>query len=293
MDTEVYSHRQSQRDEIRIRDLVEMLLHYRYRVALFVMCITVTVGVVSFLVPKQYDAAVIIAAVTSTSEKSFGGGGALGSLSGLAALAGMSFGSDSRKAESIATLQSQALTEQYIRENNLMPILYKDSWDAQQGKWKVSDPKLTPTLWKAVQFFKHVRTVTTDTKTGLVTLTVRWDNPVLAATWANGLVQMANDYEREAAIKESDRNIGYLTKQAATTDVVGIKTAIFNLLQSEISKGMIARGTNEYAFKVIDPALVSETATYPQKKMWVLTAFFGSLMLAIFFAFCRVAWQKG
>ncbi len=251
------------------------------------------VAIVSLVIPKEYDAAIIISPVPNQSEKSFGGGaGGLGGLGGLAALAGMSFGSDSKKAESIATLQSQALTGRYIRENNLLPILYASKWDAAQRKWKVTDPQKVPTLWKAIQYFKHVRTISTDTKTGLVTLTIRWDDAALAANWANGLVKMTNDYVREAAMVEADRNVAYLTKQAAATDVLGIKQAVYNLLQSEINKGMIARGTDEYAFKVIDPAIVSEKAAFPQKIIWALTAFFGSLILAVFFAFCRIAWMK-
>jgi uncharacterized protein involved in exopolysaccharide biosynthesis len=293
MDTRVYPVPSQHKDEIRIKDLIELLLQYRYRVLLFVCGCTLVVAIVSLVISKRYDADVVISPVTNTSEKSFGGSGALGGLGGLAALAGMSFGSDSKKAESIATLQSQALTGRYIRENNLLPILYADKWDARQGKWNVTDPEKIPTIWKAVQYFKHVRTISTDTKTGLVTLTVRWDDPQLAEKWANGLVKMTNDYEREQALVESDRNIAYLTKQAAGTDVVGIKQAVYNLLQSEINKSMIARGTDEYAFKVIDPATVAEKAAFPQKTIWVLTAFFGSLFLAVFAAFCRIAWQKG
>jgi uncharacterized protein involved in exopolysaccharide biosynthesis len=282
----------SQTDEIRVKDLVQTMLLFRRRIAVFVIVCTIVVGVVSFLVGKQYDAVIVISPVTSTSEKSLGGG-ALGSLSGLAALAGMSLGSDSKKNESLATLQSQALIQRYIRENNLMPILYEGEWDAASGKWKVTDPKDVPTLWKATQFFKKLRTVSPDSKTGMVTLTVRWKDPVLATKWANGLVKMTNDYEREAAIAESDRNIAYLTQQAAATDVVGIKQAIYNLMQSEISKSMIARGTSEYAFKVIDPALVPERAAFPLKKVWVAAAFFGSLILSVLLVLARLAWQKG
>ena len=291
MDTRVYPGRD--RDEIRIKDLIELLLQYRWRVIAFVVGCTVIAGIVSFLVRKQYDAEIIISPVHLTSEKSFGSGGALGSFSGLAALAGLSLGSDSKKAESLATLQSQALTARYIRENNLMPILYADKWDAAAGKWKSTNPKKIPTLWKAVQFFKKIRTISTETKTGLVTMTIRWDDPQLAAKWSNGLVKMTNDYEREKAIAESGRNITYLTQQAASTDVVGIKQAVYNLLQSEISKSMIAKGTDEYAFKIIDPATVAEKAAVPQQSVWIMAAFFGSLLIAVFYAFCRVAWQKG
>jgi len=270
-----------------------MLLLYRYRIAVFVITCTVIIGVVSFLVQKQYDAMIVISPVTSTSDKSLGAGGALGSLSGLAALAGMSLGSDSKKNESLATLESQAILQRYIIENNLMPILYEDKWDARSGKWTVTNPETRPTLWKAIQFFKkNVRAISTNSKTGVVTLTVRWRDAATAAKWANGLVKLTNDYERERAIAESDRNIAYLTQQAAGTDVVGIKQAIYNLLQSEISKNMIARGTPEYAFKVIDPALVPEKAAFPLKKVWVAVAFISSLLLATLVVLARLAWQK-
>jgi uncharacterized protein involved in exopolysaccharide biosynthesis len=175
-----------------------------------------------------------------------------------------------------------------------MPILYEDEWDARNRKWTVTDPKKVPTLWKATQLFKSgVRTVTPDNKTGMVTLKVRWKDANLAAKWANGLVKLTNDYARQAAIAESDRNIAYLTQQAAATDVLGIKQAIYNLLQSEISKNMIAKGTAEYAFKVIDPALVPERAAFPVKKIWVAVAFFGSLVVAALVVLARLAWQKG
>lgn len=290
MDTAVHS--AGQTDEIRMKDLVQMMLHYRFRIALFVITCTLIVGVVSFLVQKQYDAVIVISPVTNTSDKTLGGG-ALGSLSGLAALAGMSLGSDSKKNESLATLESQAILQRYIVENNLMPILYEDQWDARRGKWTVTDPKKVPTLWKATQFFKNnVRTVTPDSKTAMVTLKIRWKDAELAARWANGLVKMTNDYVRQAAIAESDRNIAYLTQQAAATDVVGIKQAIYNLLQSEISKNMIARGTPEYAFKVIDPALVPEKAAFPLKKVWVVVAFVASFLLATLVVLARLAWQR-
>jgi uncharacterized protein involved in exopolysaccharide biosynthesis len=292
MDTEVRADRH--KDEIRLRELVEVIAEHRIVVAAFVLTCTLAVAAAAYLLPRKYDSTIVISPVTNTSEKAFGGaGGALGSLSGLAALAGVSLGADSKKTESIAILQSDALSERYIHDNNLLPILYSDIWDRAHGKWRVSDPQKTPTLWKAKEFFKHgVRTVSTDAKTGMVSVTVRWTDPVLAAQWANGLVKLANDYERETALAESQRNIAYLTQQAATTDVVGIKQAIYTLLQSEISKAMLAKGTTEYAFKVIDPATVPERPSYPQRIIWILTAFFASFVLAIFAAFMRVAWRK-
>ncbi len=291
MDSEVRSHRYD--DEIRIKDLIQTLHEHRLGAMLFVLACTGLVGTLSFLLPKRYDAMIIVSPVSSTAEHNFGGSSTMGTLSGLAALAGLNVGNDSKKAESMATLQSEALTERYIHDNNLLPVLFADKWDAVRSTWKTADPRNMPTLWKANQYFKHsVRSITTDTKTGMVTLTIRWTDAATAARWANGLVKMANDYLREAALAEADRNVAYLTEQATNTDAVGIKQATYFLLQSELSKAMIAKGTQEYAFKIVDPAVPPERAAYPQKTIWVLAAFFGSCLFATFGAFCKVAWQR-
>ncbi|MBV8742284.1 MAG: hypothetical protein JOZ12_10890 [Sinobacteraceae bacterium] len=293
MDSEVRSPYQ---DEIRIKDLVRSLKEHRIAAALFVAVCTAVIGVLAFVLQRKYDAVIMVSPVSSSAEHNFGTSGSMmgGALSGLAALAGLNVGADSKKAESMATLQSEALTERYIRENKLLPVLYSDLWDAGRKGWKTTDPQKTPTLWKANQYFKRaVRTISQDAKTGMVTVTIRWTDPATAAQWANGLVKMANDYLREIALAEADRNITYLTEQAGKTDAVEVKQATYMLLQSELSKAMIARGTEEYAFRVIDPAVPPERAAYPQRLIWILGAFLGSCLLAVFIAFCHVAWQKG
>ena len=59
-------------------------------------------------------------------------------------------GSSNQKAEAIAILQSRVLTETYIREQNLLPILFASKWDATKGEWKARDPAKWPTLWDGV-----------------------------------------------------------------------------------------------------------------------------------------------
>ena len=174
------------------------------------------------------------------------------------------------KAEAIATLQSEALTERYITENNLLPILYRRKWDAAAQAWKTNDPDERPTLWKANQYFdKHVRTVELNGKTGLITMTITWKDPKLAAQWANDLVKLTNQYMRDKAIREAERNIAYLQEQASKDNVVELRAAIYQLMESETKKEMLAKGSDEYGLKVIDPATVPEKMSYPQRALWI------------------------
>jgi uncharacterized protein involved in exopolysaccharide biosynthesis len=281
-------------DEIGLYELTNLFWSKRWFILLVTVSVTLLAGGAAFVVQKKYQATVIISPVSSSASNSQLG--ALGSVtsqfSGLASLAGLSVGGDSKKSESLAVLQSEALTESYIQKNNLLPLLYRKQWDPVGKKWKESAPDKVPTLWKANQFFKkNVRTVVNDAKTGLTTLTITWSDPQLAAKWANDLVRMANDYLRDQAIRESERNIAYLNEQALKTDVVGIRLAIYTLLQNEINKAMLARGSDEYALKVVDPAFSPESPSSPVKLLWVIGGFFGGCFFAMLTVLMRNAWH--
>jgi uncharacterized protein involved in exopolysaccharide biosynthesis len=245
------------------------------------LLITVTVGAallafgVSRILPVKYDAVVVLSPVSSQS-----GSSKLGALSdmaasfgGLGSLLGFSTSGNEQKAESIATLQSEALTESFIKKNDLLPILYASKWNARTMTWNTTDPKKLPTLWKAnLMFAKNIRGITENSKTGLVTLTVSWKDAAQAASWANGLVRLANDYLRDKEIQRSERNIQYLTAQAAKASEIELRTAIFALMQNEIKNEMVSKGNDEYALKVIDPAAVPEKPASPQPLLLTISA---------------------
>lgn len=282
--------------DITLKDIFDELGRRKWLcIALFVGFAAIGAGT-SFVVPKRYEAQVIVApAETSPSAGAAGGGGGSGmtsGLGGLASLAGLA-GSDSKRWESLAVLQSQSLTEDYIRREHLLPILYAKRWDAGRGVWKNPDPHAVPTLWKASMLFKSsIRSVSTDAKTGLSTLKITWTDPVLAAKWANDLVKMTNDALREKAIQLSQRNIEYLSEQAKVTDVLGVKQALFSILESEINKQMLAKGNDEYALKVLDPAFVPERAASPDP---ILCTAIGAVLgsaAAFLLVLVRLNWNK-
>jgi Chain length determinant protein len=255
--------------------------------------ITLAAAAGGWLSPKTYQAATIVSPMSAS-----GSGGQLAGLAsggasplnGLASLAGISLGGDSKKFESLAVLQSEALTEKFISENNLLPVLYWKRWDARLGRWKPDQAGPEPTLWTANQYFKkRIRIVATDTKTGLSTLTISWTDPKVASQWANGLVKLTNDYLRDQAIEESERNVAYLREQASKIDEVGIKQVIYTILQSEISKIMLARGNDQYALKVIDPAFAPEKPSSLSAVVWVVSGFIGGLLISSVF----VLWKRG
>jgi uncharacterized protein involved in exopolysaccharide biosynthesis len=286
---------QEQESEISLYQLVAVLSARRWLILCITALTTLVAGALALTVQKRYQASVIVSPVSSSESSSQMG--TLSSLtsqfSGLASLAGVSVSGDSKKFEALAVLQSEALTERFVQQNDLLPVLYQKQWDSVAKRWKQSDPEKVPTLWKANRFFKNkIRTLNNDSKTGLATLTITWKDPQLAARWANQLVELANNYLRDKATRESERNIAYLTEQASKTDVVGVRQAIYSLLQNEINKEMLARGNNEYALKVVDPAFAPELPSSPQLILWLIVGFFGGLLAAVFVTLIRNSWQK-
>lgn len=286
---------QAGQSDFSLQELLEYLWHRWRVIACFTIACTLAAAIPAWTLPKHYTAIAVVAPVTTTA-----GGGPLGALSsiasqfgGLASLAGLTSAADSKKWESIAVLQSEALTENYIRSNNLLPVLYPKLWDAKKNDWKQLDSRKKPTLWKANQFFKNdIRTVSTDIRTGLISVSITWTDPAIAAKWTNDLVRLANDYLREVAIRESERHIAYLTEEATKTNVVEAKHAIFSVMETELNKSMLARGSEEYAFRVLDPAAVPEKQSSPKKLAWLLGGFFGGLFLSIASVLTHRSWTK-
>jgi uncharacterized protein involved in exopolysaccharide biosynthesis len=276
------------RAEFSLKEFVDVIWQGRWIILPVTLMTTLAAGVAAWIVPKTYEAGIVISPTSETPGGQMSGSGGLSQVAGLASLVGLSTGNDSKKSESLAVLQSLALTEKYIKDDNLLPILFASKWDKATSKWRTTDPEKMPTLWKANELFRdNVRAVVTNPKSGLVTLKITWRDPFLAAKWANEIVAMANDYLRANAITQSERNIAFLGQEAAKTDVVGVKQVIYEILQSEISKEMLARGTEEYAFRILDRALPPERAASPRKLLWVAGGFFAGLALSILWVLVR------
>jgi uncharacterized protein involved in exopolysaccharide biosynthesis len=291
---QVITKRRFDDDEITFRDLVKDMWAAKVVLCGVVAGCMLAGIVLGLLVHRQYEATTVLSPVIDDAAGR-GGSGGLGALAsqfgGIASLAGINLlgGNSGKRDEAIAVLQSELLTERYIRDNNLLPVLYAKLWDKVAQKWRTTDPKKTPTLWKANRDFKKIRAIVDDKKTGMVIVTMTWTDPKLAAKWANDLVSITNSYLRDKAIREAERNISYLNEQASKTNVIEVQKSIYSLLESEINKEMLARGREEYALKVVDPAFVPEKPSSPGPLLLGLLGFGLGCTAAVLWVFGRRA----
>jgi len=196
----------------------------------------------------------------------------LAQIGGLASLAGINIGTGTSSQAPIAVLRSREFAREFIEDEHLLPVLLIDKWDAKAGKWRPSifgGPP--PDIRDAVRFFdRNVRTISEDKKTGLVTLSILWTDPEAAARWANLLMVRANARLRDRALSEADHNITYLKDELAATNIPQLQQSIGRTLENEMQKFMLAKGNEEFAFKIVDHAIPPKRKAKPQ---WSIVIF--------------------
>ena len=121
----------------------------------------------------------------------------------------------------------------------------------------------------------------------MVVLSISWHDPEKAQLWANRLVAVFNEHMRSQAVDEATKSIDYLNKQLAQTSVMEMQQMLYSLIEDSTKKIMLANVRSEYAFKVIDPAVVPERKIKPKRSLIVILGFVIGFFMAIFFVFFR------
>ena len=101
---------------------------------------------------------------------------------------------------------------------------------------------------------------------------------------------MTNKDLRDRTLKETTRDIAYLKAEAAKTNIVEMKDTIYSLMRSVLNREMIARGTREYAFKVLDPAVPPQMPSSPKKMLIAFAGLVAGFLISIFVIFIKASW---
>lgn len=105
--------------------------------------------------------------------------------------------------------------------------------------------------------------------TGLVTVSLEWVDAEVAASWLMLLVSRLNEGLREQALQEAEGNVQYLREELAQTNIVTLQQSIARLLEAELQKLMLARGNEEFAFRIVDAAEVPKRPSRPRRVLIV------------------------
>ena len=264
-------------DEISLRELWGILWRGKWIIIAVTAAFAVASVVYALAQTEWYRAEVLLAPADERSAQGLGG-----QLGGLAALAGVSVGGGG-SIEPIAVLRSREFARAFIADFDLVPVFFHKEWDAENNAWLGDDPEEHPEIRDAIKYFhENVLKVGEDRDTGLVTLAIEWTDPEVAAEWARELVVRLNEGLRARALNEAETNVSFLQTELGQTSVVTLQQSIGRLLESELQKLMLARGNEEFAFRVIDAASPPKERVRPKRALIAVVGTMLGGMLAVF-----------
>ena len=275
-----------ERGDIDLPKLASLLLDGKWLVILVTSIFLMAGLAYALLATERYRAEVLPIPADDGAAR-----GLTAQFGGLAQLAGLNLGS-ADISEQLAVLKSEGFARSFIEREDLLRIILHDEWDETRNEWRGS-PENWPDVRDAVRIFDNdIRFVVHDRKTGIVTLAIEWHDPATAAAWANLMATRINEQMRARAVDDAEDNIAFLTAELARTDLVVIQQAIGRLLEFELQKLMLARGSSEYAFRIVDSAQVPKRRVSPQRTIIVALSACAGLIISILLLVLRDRWRS-
>lgn len=284
-------------DEIDLFELWKTLVEQKALILKTTSICLILATAAAFVMKPKYEAQVI---ANFAEQEQSASSMLAGQFGGIAEMAGVSLGGGGNKDANLAYLNSRGFIEAYIAENNLLPTLFEDSWDTTAKTWEkkssiFGEEKAPPTLWQGYKkFSEKILSVSMDKKTDIITLTILWKDREQAVEWANGLMKKANETLRQRTIAETQHSLDYLEKELQKTSVVDVQNTIYRVMESQIKTMMMANTQEQFAFKIIDPAIVVDEDAFvkPKRPLMIAVGAFGGFFLGVIIVFIRKAIAK-
>lgn len=292
-------------DEIDLREVFSVIWQGKWLIIIFTSVFAIASVVYAINQPNIYKSEALLA---PTEEQQQGGLGALaGQFGGLASLAGVNLGGGSNNKTQLAleVLKSRQFTSDFIQKHNLLAdLMAAETWnmqlnkityneaifDAKNNKWirEVKPPfEAKPSMQEAYKVFSKLLDASTDKETGMVKISIEHVSPFVAQQWVNWLIEDINQTMKKRDVLEALKSTDFLMQQLKQTKVADIRTILYKLVEEQTKTIMFAKIRDEYVFKTIDAALVSEEKFKPQRALIVLISTFLAGILGAFIVLVR------
>jgi len=290
-------------DEIDLRELFSVLWAGKWLIGGITFAAAVISVIVALLLPNIYRAEALLA--PNQGEAAGGLAALAGQYAGLASLAGLNLGSGSsdNTALGLEILKSRKFVSEFIERHELLvPLMAADGWDAESGELKIDSaiydvsankwvrearpPKNTiPSLQEAYkEFSEQVLSIVQDRETGFVTVSVEHYSPVVAKQWVDWLVEDINSTIMQQDVEEAEQAIEYLKEQIQATSLAGMQSVFFRLIEEQTKTVMLAKVSDEYLLKTLDPAVAPEEKAKPFRALIVILSTMLGGIIAIILA---------
>ena len=293
---------QQEDDALDLEGLVRIVWDGKWVIGGLVAGAIVISVIVALLLPNVYRAESLLAPREEGGTRSIGA-----QYSGLASLAGISLPTESgdKSALGIEILKSRKFISGFIRSRDLLvPLMAATRWDASSGELRIdpdiydvdakswvreADPprQSVPSAQEAYEVFRERLSVTRDDETGFVTVGLEHYSPILAQQWLLWLIEDLNETVRERDVTDAEQAIEFLNDQISRTSLAELRAVLFRLVEEQTKTVMLANVSDEYLFETIDPPVVPEKKSRPDRVLVVLASGFVAGLLGLLIVLVR------
>ncbi len=197
---------------------------------------------------------------------------------------------DNHQDRVIARMRSSKFTLKFIKDNELLPVIFNKNWDKERKQWKADfEPNLTLASEK---FKQEICRIHRYEENNLMIVTIKLGDPQLAAVIANKFVKNFNLYRRTSDMNSADKKIAFLRKTLEQTDFLEMQKSLYRLIEAQLVIKMLASSKEQYAVEILDPAIPSLYKSSPAKKKVTVLTFIGVFMLCIIIIIGQVVFKR-
>ncbi|MBI5025655.1 MAG: hypothetical protein HZC12_02795 [Nitrospirae bacterium] len=259
-----------------IMDYINVIKKHRTMIVIIIAVSVLTTGMVSFLMPKIYEAKAVITPVTQPKEP--------GGMSVIAAQFSIAAPASSNVSEIVNLLKSNILLEKIITRYDLLKVFFKEGFPEGPSKDKI--------IWGGIRYLKGIMEVKHNQRENIIELSVKFKDPRVAADIINYTLIELTDHMTGEAKRVAETNKKYLESLIDKNSDPFIRQKVYALIAQQIETSMMAEVKENFAFKVLDPARVPDTKIEPKIKKNIMLSFVTSLFIGIFLAFFKEYLEK-
>jgi len=190
------------------------------------------------------------------------------SFGGIASIAGINLptGDGGDRASAIATLNSYEALSSFIDDGRIAEDIIRET---SRGPLQLIAGDQRTSTWEAVRRLRRHMAVDELKPSGIIRVKFQWYDPQTAATWANSFTRHSDSILREAALDRSNQRLAFLKNELESVSALAVRDAMSKVIENELRTVAFATVDEEFAFRVIDPAIRAERPVRPRRALLI------------------------
>ena len=290
-------------NEIDLRLVVASLWNKKWVIIICTLFFAVASVFYALSLPDKYKSKAILSSSSSSGSSSLSR--LAGQFGGLASLAGVNLGggqSTDKVSIAIELMKTWGFLEGFIIKQKLEVEIYavngwdkvnnrllinNELYDSSLGKWREDEKNnsLKPTSWELYQKLRANVSISQDKKNGLISIGVEHYSPFVAKRMVDLLVGAINFHMQEQDKVEAINSIEYLKTQVGNTDIAEMRSIFYQLIEEQTKTLMLTQISDEYVFKTLSHAKVTEQKLKPNRTIIVAISIVVGVLFSFFLVF--------